>query len=214
MKVETPKTCSAVSCRNEALSWSEPPICSEHVPDIDGWYAGVQQRLKTEPDENVRTLYGLLAHSEYMAAVSDNPVAEELYKDFENRAEPPKAIAFSVEHFVTALAHFYVLAAASGILGNLSYDVLKMFIVRLLGSLHTQPKPNDDRFDEIVDHEKYESVRKRFHLKMPLLEIDRETEKKVETRFRNIVGEGFGQDAELLFRPKRKRAEDDRTLGE
>lgn len=83
MRAETPKVCSAPACQNVALSWSEPPLCFEHVPDIDGWYAGVHEKLMIEPAQNVRTLYGLLAHSEYMAAISNNSVAEELYKDFE-----------------------------------------------------------------------------------------------------------------------------------
>lgn len=89
-----------------------------------------------------------------------------------------------------------------------------MCILPVLSSFHKKAKPDDDSLEEIVGREKYESVRKRFHLKMPLLEIDKETETKFETRFRNIVEDGFEQNDELLFRPKRKRARDDRTLGE
>lgn len=139
-----------------------------------------------------------------MAAISDDPIDEELYKDFIRRAERPQGVAFSVDHFITALADFYIICAVSGIIGNYSYKAVEACVLRVLRLLHKNIKADDDRFEEIVENEKYEEIRKRFHLKMPFLEIDRETEKRITKRYENIVEDGFEKNSELLFRPKRK----------
>jgi hypothetical protein len=139
-----------------------------------------------------------------MAAISDDPIDDELYKDFVQRAERPQGLAFSVDHFITALAEFYIACAVSGIIGNFSYDAVKAGVSRILGLVHKKPKPNDDRLDEIVEREKYEEISRRFHLKMPFVQIDRETEKRITKRYKNIVEAGFEKNSDLLFRPKRE----------
>jgi hypothetical protein len=155
-------------------------------------------------DDNLRFLYASLAHSEYTVGVSDDPINEELYKDFVGRAERPEGLAFSVDHFITALADFYITCAVSGIIGNFSYHAVKAGVSRVLSLLHKKGDADEDRFEEIVQPEKYEEVRRRFHLKIPFLEIDSETEKRITKRYKNIVEDGFEKNSELLFRPKRK----------
>jgi hypothetical protein len=205
MKVEPTKPCSKETCEKSALTFSHPALCANHVNDIDEWYISARKAIKDlKGDEKVRFLYASLAHSEYMAAISDDPIDDELYKDFIQRAERPSGLAFSVDHFITALADFYITCAVSGIIGNFSYDAVKAGVSRVLGLLHKKPRANDDRFDEIVEREKYEEISRRFHLKMPFVEIDRETEKRITKRYRNIVEDGFEKNSDLLFRRKRK----------
>jgi hypothetical protein len=205
MKIEPKKLCTEGNCENAALTFSDPPSCSKHVIDLDEWYfktRGVIRNLKE--DDNVRFLYASLAHSEYTTAIFDDPIDDELYKDFIRRAERPQGLAFSMDHFITALADFYIICAVSGIIGNYSYEAVKACVSRVLSLLRKKSSSDDDQFEEIVDGEKYEEIRRRFHLKTPLLEINRETEKRIVKRYGNIVEDGFEKNSDLLFRPKRK----------
>jgi len=205
MKMEPNKLCTAAMCEEAALTFSDPPLCSRHVTDLDDWYFSTRKVITNlKKDDNIRFLYAALAHDEYMAAFSNNPIDNELYEDFIGRAERPQGLAFSVDHFITALADFYITCAVSGIIGNFSYDTVKAGVARVLGLLHKKISTDEDRFEEIVECEKYEEIRGRFHLKTPLLEIDRETEKRIVKRYGNIVEDGFEKNSELLFRPKRK----------
>lgn len=204
MRIEPNKPCSRALCEKAALTFSRPPVCANHINDLDDWYLSTRKTIKDIEDDNVRFLYASLAHSEYMAAISVDPIDEELYKDFVGRAERPQGLAFSTDHFISALADFFITCAVSGIIGNASYYAVKGCVSRVMALLHKKTKPDDDHFEEIVEDTKYEEIRKRFHLKTPLLEIDHETEKRITKRYKNIVEDGFEKNSELLFRPKRK----------
>lgn len=66
-------------CERSALIFSQPSSCANHIEDLDDWYMSTRKAIKDlKGDDNLRFLYASLAHSEYTAAVADDPINEEL----------------------------------------------------------------------------------------------------------------------------------------
>lgn len=197
------------NCKNEALVLSEPPQCVEHISDLDNWYFQVRASIQSpEVDDTTRYVGGALADSQYMMAIQKNPIAEELYQDFKERAEPPIGFARSHDQFVTQLAHFFVAAASNGIVGNVSYNAIKSCVLQVMSRLRPASNADDDRFEEIVRPDKYEEIRRRFNVKAPFVEVSVETVRKIETKYHNTAQEKLEKNPDLLHRPRRDNEND------
>lgn len=96
--------------------------------------------------------------------------------------EPPPNVA----HRLNDLVAFFALAAASGIVGNLAYDVLKALVLHLAGD------DLPDKFEAKITAELYENVRSTVHVEAG--KTDDQTlstvRRDVELKYRLIVEKG------------------------
>lgn len=145
--------CGATGCRAAALPLSTPPRCRRHVVSVEDWYDDFRHRLaemslsRAEHETEV-----LLALQDVRGLVHIDPVASQLYTDWYSRVEPAGERRFNIGD----LAVFCLMAAASGVVGNVAYDALKA-IVRSINENATQC------FGTMVTPENYDELRTELH---------------------------------------------------
>lgn len=184
--------CEFKGCEGLALPLSTPPLCAVHVNDIDGWYVNFRTQLASlNVSEKVsginEMIYGFslsMGHELYKSALLQNPIRSELYKDFKNRVDPREEVQFSFD----AIIYFVIAAAASGIVGNFTYDALKE-VIRRIGK-----KKNDSKmvncYESTISVTKYESLRvNQHHDSPPSLEITPDIEVELEIKYSLIIRE-------------------------
>jgi len=134
-------------CDNRAMRDSS--YCVIHEPDIDGWYEHTSLPL---------------AHESYRISHFVNGLGSvaftTLYEKFERRALPDGGSASAND-----LVYFLIQAAASGVVGNLSYELMKKVVKRVFDR---EPAPVIVRdMDKIVFESDYENLRQERHGGIP-----------------------------------------------
>lgn len=163
------KHCSADGCRSLALVLSDPPSCPGHIADLEAWIL----RVEHEPDKH---LSALARESYVIAAEEFGPISSRFYH--KAAGEPPPNIKYRLSDIVV----FCVLAATSGVIGNIAYDALKILAKRLMGA------KTDRCIDERITFEFYEHVRTEIHgAERPNGDIPRNVEHEIELKHRLII---------------------------
>ncbi|MEO7042695.1 MAG: hypothetical protein ABI035_10580, partial [Gemmatimonadaceae bacterium] len=86
---------------------------------------------------------------------------------------------------------FFFLSAASGIVGNLAYDALKVLIKRLR-------RTDDGSFEKTITVESYESIRIRAHSSSALGQSESaEVERTIERRYAMIAADADQRRVEM-----------------
>lgn len=164
--------------------FSLPPRCSQHTDDPDAWFEGVISAMAlAEVTESMRSLTLGMSHGLYrVIAVEGNDVGRALYSDYKNRVDPSKTIAFSF----TDIVYFSLAAAASGVIGNFAYDVIKSAIKNV-----SQKHRNHElveSFEMVVRETRYEQLRIEQHSDgSSKIEATAKLETEVERRYCLIV---------------------------
>jgi hypothetical protein len=124
-----------------------------HVESPEDWFEQLAEKLESSDiDTEERESELRLARQEIRSLVYRDEIAGQLYADWYRRVEPEGKRKYSIGD-VTA---FCFLAAASGIVGNASYDALKALTQLLL-------KARASRLESTVSPGKYEDLRRRLH---------------------------------------------------
>lgn len=186
-------TCNYPGCSSYALLLSEPPRCSRHITDLDGWYNNVwdtsvaRKTWKRFISDRTMPIMQGSAHEIYIELVlQEHPSGMELYRDYKQRVDPNPDVCFSFDDTV----YFAISAAVSGIIGNLAYDALKKILRHI--SRKSKRHEVETTFDEVIREEKYEELRISIHRgKHAQVDSEMRITKKVERRYHLIVSRGY-----------------------
>jgi hypothetical protein len=138
------RQCAHKGCQIPAVLLSDPPTCPAHLPDLKSWI----NRVETEKDR----IIAILAREQYLVLCEEHGAVSGVFYH-KVSGEPPPNISARVDNVLA----FCALAAASGVIGNFSYAVLRSLVTKLIG------KPEGKRFDERITAEFYEKVRTQIH---------------------------------------------------
>ena len=142
---------------------SDPPFSDASVPEFEKWIEAVE----CEPDKSV----GMIASQAYVVYHEQyDPVSSRLYR-LVGGTPPP-----GVHYYIGQIPIFIALAAASGVVGNLAYDILKRIVLPFL------TPEGRITFEEKISFEEYETVRKESH------QEDARTEPSAISRVEKEVG--------------------------
>lgn len=173
--------CSVVRCKRNSMILSEPPLCSHHVKDLDGWYNELPSRIEAIGGDELQDAMVLgVAHDQYrILLVLQTPEASSMMKRFEKNLARGEDARF----YLTDIVYFAVVAAATGILGNLAYDALKRLLKRI-----TQDDEASRALEDVASEVFYEIRRKRRHKsRAGSTIVNRELEISLKIRYRLLV---------------------------
>jgi hypothetical protein len=184
-RLKLERRCGIDGCDGLALILSEPPRCYGHIENADAWFETVlSETVAPDVPRAAREMATHMAHDLYRNVLLNNPLGQELYADYRNRVALRKMVAFSFADVV----YFGLIAAASGIIGNFAYDVVKS-IVRNLAEKHRAPKLAES-YERVVRETRYEELRIEYHSGDSCnLQSTTELEREIETRYRLVVWE-------------------------
>jgi len=170
--------CAIPNCKVPALLFSEPPRCITHTSNLEDWYDRFEEVLSAvEMSSSEREWEQLVARNVIAGEVFREPVAAELYGHWARRADPHGTKRFRIAE----IGSFCLLAAASGILGNATYDGVKALVRRLC-------EADEPVFKRFVASERYEEMRHRLHPHAPpVVGLSDEVEAVVRRRYRILV---------------------------
>lgn len=126
----------------EAPRSFDTEYCLKHEPDIDAWIVRAKSPMANELYKTAHFINGDQANA-----------FSHFYHALERRSLPPGSHAQFSE-----TVYFILAAAASGVIGNLSFDLLKQVIARVFDG-ETPPAIVRD-MDRVVFEDDYESQRK------------------------------------------------------
>jgi hypothetical protein len=167
---ELNKPCSFPECKLSPLPLSVPTRCPAHLEDFEKWVRAVE----AEKDWVIQTL----AREQYVVMCEEfAPVSGFLYH--KAAGEPPPGRHAMLDPVLT----FMALAAASGVIGNLGYDLLKGIILRLVG------RREEKRFEQKISFEVYEESRSTVHTvaASTLADTARNVQREIEVKYRLLV---------------------------
>ena len=119
-----------------------------------------------------------MAFHEARARVLSEPIVSELYTDWYDRVEPERTRRYSIGNVAT----FCLMAAGSGIVGNIAYEAVERLIARI-------DKRAGRQFESMVAKEKYLEIRSRLHTRVASSEITAEITIVVRRGY-NLLVEG------------------------
>lgn len=136
------------------MSFSRPQRCPKHIDDIVDWQRETKKHIKrlcatVKPELSASQwrhwrpdVVSALMDEYKGALLIANPIAREMFYRHENRRTAKSGrILKKAFRLPPDVELFIILAAASGIIGNLSYDVLKKIVLSFLKKLRrTQPQ--------------------------------------------------------------------------
>ena len=180
------KQCETAGCGSRVLPYSQPARCIEHIDNLDGWFESVVTAVSSPsfPESMRSVLY--FSHDLYrMKVVEGNSIGAALYADYKNRVDPSDKVAFSFNDTV----YFVLAAAASGVIGNFVYDVIKAAVTSLASNCDNEEV--SECFSKVVRQTKYEQLRIEAHPDGACkIEVTSQIEIELETRYRLIVLKG------------------------
>jgi len=114
------------------------------LSDFEQWIEAVE----SEPDRMLR----ITATQAYVVYHEEaDPISSRFYRIV--GGTPPPGTHYYIGEALTFIAY----AAASGVIGNVAYDVVKQIVRALL------PPKNQTTFEEKISFEEYETIRKELH---------------------------------------------------
>jgi hypothetical protein len=140
------------------------------LEDFEKWVRAVE----AEKDWVIQTL----AREQYVVMCEEfAPVSGFLYH--KAAGEPPPGRHAMLDPVLT----FMALAAASGVIGNLAYDLLKGIILGLVG------RREEKRFEQKISFEVYEESRSTVHTvaASTLADTARNVQREIEVKYRLLV---------------------------
>jgi hypothetical protein len=172
------RSCSEPSCKVPALILSDPPACHLHCKDFEKWIENVEKEKEH--------LLATLAREHYLVMCEEiAPVSRIFYHKAAGEPAP------NVHCRLSDVVSFMALASASGVIGNLAYDVVKHFVLRLVG------RKQDPVFEARIGPELYERVRVEIH-GAPAnadLNVQLSVEREIALKYRLLVERRAGKRA-------------------
>lgn len=145
--------CSHRGCEERVLPLSQPAACEMHVQNVAGWRERVFAELSPRAFRADGTPTYDMPDPRLVFIGEETRVGGELYKPYKFRLDPRPSVEFCLGDII----YFALGAAVTGILGNLSYDVLKSLVLSWADKNH---RPDQAAiFEEVVHEEDYERVR-------------------------------------------------------
>jgi len=168
------RACSNGGCDSPSMPLSEPPLCREHIPDLEIWYEAALVDLRAANQLDAPPIGQGFVHDMYRYALVSKGLPRILYEEFEEREKAGREIAFSFADII----FFIVKAAAAGVIGSLSYDGLKRVIRKVVGSKEARNEALE-HLPKVVSEQRYIELAERFQN-----EVAVETEESIEIRLR------------------------------
>lgn len=167
--------CFHAGCLRPVVWYTNPPLCRRHMGSLDEWFAGVKRASDAHG-------IGLAHHMYLYESVRHGPAR--IFHNIYERRERRKLGGHVAFHFAD-IVFFCAAAAASGVIGNLTYDALKKLIARI-----RNPKRElipGGAFEHIVQRRTYNEVRTEHNGRQRARRVTKQVEEAISLKYELMV---------------------------